>query len=406
MSDLDAIFRTSHGRVMASLIRALGDWQLAEDAMMDACERALTHWPTDGVPNDPVAWLLTTGRRAGIDRIRRRSTQSKHADAVAADLLLRGDERHEGPVQRDDDTLRLMFTCCHPALSQAARIALTLRVVGGLTTEEIARAFLVPVPTMAQRLVRAKKKIQGAGIPFRIPEGDERTPRLSAVLGVLYLIFNEGYAATAGDSVVRQDLCREAIRLAELLCAVAPDAEARGLLALMQFHHSRAATRTDDQGVIVLLEDQDRTLWEQNRIRTAHDLLVPALVQGPVGPYLLQACIAGCHARAPSFTATDWPQIVALYDALLRHIPSPIIGMNRAVAVGFAASWQAGLDALEPLFADLCNNHLYHAARADFLRRMARHHEAAEAYGAALDHVATEGERQFLAGCLAGVIAT
>jgi len=391
---------------MASLIRVLGDWQLAEDAMMDACERAITHWPTDGVPNDPVAWLLTTGRRAGIDRIRRRSTQSKHADAVAADLLLRGNERQEAPVQRDDDTLRLMFTCCHPALSEAARIALTLRVVGGLTTEEIARAFLVPVPTMAQRLVRAKKKIRGAGIPFRIPEGDERVPRLSAVLGVLYLIFNEGYAATSGDTVVRQDLCREAIRLVELLCAVAPDAEARGLLALMLFHHSRASTRTDGDGVIVLLEDQDRSRWDRHRIRIGHDLLVPALVQGPVGPYLLQACIAGCHARAPSFADTDWPQIVALYDALLRHIPSSIIRMNRAVAVGFAANWQAGLDALEPLFADLSEHHLYHAARADFLRRLGRNHEAAEAYNQALRHVATEGERQFLARRMADVVAT
>ena len=315
---------------------------------------------------------------------------------MKTDLHLRAEEREEVPMQKEDDTLRLVFTCCHPALSREAQVALTLRTLAGLTTEEVARAFLVPVATMAQRLVRAKKKIAGARIPYRVPEASERPERLAAVLRVIYLVFNEGYAATSGANQVRDALCDEAIRLATLLCDAAPDAEAHGLLALMALHHARRATRVDANGAIVLLEDQDRSQWDHAAIETARQDLVATLTRGQAGPYQLQACVAAIHATSANFADTDWRQIVALYGALMARQPSPIIAMNRAVAIAFAHGPDAGLQQLDPLATALDGLHLFHAARAELLRRLHRMEEAAEAYTKALARVTNEPERAFL----------
>ncbi len=381
---------------MASLIRVFGDWQVAEDALMDATEKALVRWPKDGTPDDPIAWLLTTARRAGIDRIRRANTRVRTADAVGLDLTLRAEERQDAPVQQDDDTLRLVFTCCHPALSRDAQVALTLRTIGGLTAEEIARAFLVPTATMAQRLVRARRKIHGAGIPFRIPEGDERAGRMNAVLRVIYLIFNEGYASTQGDSYVRHELCDEALRLCEVLCTLVPDSESHGLWSLMQFHHARSSSRTGADGEPILLADQDRSLWDATAIAQAHTRLMTVLPLGPAGPYVLQACIAGCHCDAASFQHTDWRQISGLYLALLRLQPTPVIRMNYAVAVAFDQGWQSGLSILDGLHAELATSHTFHTARSQLLERLGRTNDAITAVQTALECVGESAEQRWL----------
>jgi RNA polymerase sigma-70 factor (ECF subfamily) len=381
---------------MASLIRVFGDWQGADDARLDATERALVRWPKDGTPDDPIAWLLTTARRAGIDRIRRANTRVRTADAVGLDLTLRAEERQDTPMQQDDDTLRLVFTCCHPALSREAQVALTLRTIGGLTAEEIARAFLVPTATMAQRLVRARRKIHGAGIPFRIPEGDERAGRMNAVLRVIYLIFNEGYASTQGDAYVRHELCHEALRLCKVLCALVPDSESHGLLSLMQFHHARSAARTGANGEPILLADQDRSIWDAEAITEAHARLIGVLPLGPAGPYVLQACIAGCHCDATSFEETDWRQISGLYLALLRLQPTPVIRMNYAVAVAFDSGWQAGLTILDGLNEELATSHTFHTARSQLLERLGRTQDAIVAVQTALMCVGESVEQRWL----------
>ncbi|MFT6145177.1 MAG: RNA polymerase sigma-70 factor (ECF subfamily) [Myxococcota bacterium] len=381
---------------MASLIRVFGDWQVAEDALMDATERALVRWPRDGTPDDPIAWLLTTARRSGIDQIRRASTRVRTANDVALDLTLRAEERQDTPMQRDDDTLRLVFTCCHPALSREAQVALTLRTIGGLTAEEIARAFLVPTTTMAQRLVRARRKIHGAGIPFRIPEGDERAGRMSAVLRVIYLIFNEGYASTQGDTYIRRELCDEALRLCEVLCGLVPDPEASGLWSLMQFHHARSAARIGANGEPILLADQDRSAWDHSAIIQAHTRLMTVLTSTPAGPYMLQACIAGCHCGAATFDETDWRQVSSLYLALLHLQPTPVIRMNYAVAVAFDRGWQTGLNLLDGLAQELTTSHTFHTARSQLLERLGRKDEAITAVQTALRCVGDSIEQRWL----------
>jgi RNA polymerase sigma-70 factor, ECF subfamily len=388
---VERAFRAESGRVLATLIRHLGgDFELAEDALQDALAVALATWPRDGVPANPGAWMTVTARRKAIDRIRR---ERALADRLQALQILMDLERQAEPEPGDDsavpdDRLRLIFTCCHPALAMEARVALTLRTLGGLTTAEIARAFLVPEPTMAQRLVRAKRKIAAAKIPYRVP-GDEQLPdRLAGVLAVVYLVFNEGYAAREGERLVRPDLCDEAIRLGRLLTRLMPDdAETAGLLALMLLHDSRRAARTDADGRFVALPDQDRSRWDAVRIEDGVRTLDRALRLRRPGKYQLQAAIAALHATAPSAEDTDWPQIAALYGGLLCHMPSPVVQVNRAVAIGMADGPRAGLAVLDALAADrrLLAYQPYHAARADLLRRAGDAAGAAAAYARAIE---------------------
>lgn len=422
---IEATFREEHGRILAALIGQMGDFPLAEDALQDALVAALERWESDGIPRNPGAWLLTVARRRAIDRLRRGAMEARKAGileyppgggttggpggAKVGVANIHGaaldDAAQEEPEMDDaqipDDRLKLMFTCCHPALALETQVALTLHTLGGLTTPEIARAFLVPEPTMAQRLARARKKIREAGIPYRVPPVDLLPERLEALLAVIYLIFNEGYVATGGDTPIRRELCGEATRLARVLVRLMPSrAEARGLLALMLLHDSRRETRLNAAGELVLLEEQDRARWNQEKIREGIAVLDRALALRDPGPYQVQAAISALHAEASTAAATDWRQIAALYDRLATMIPSVVVAVNRAVAVAMAYGPQAGLDLLLPLASQASGYYPYHAARADLLRRTgqspAAAAAAADAYQSALTLCGNSAERAYL----------
>jgi RNA polymerase sigma-70 factor (ECF subfamily) len=401
--EIDAVYRAESRRVFATLVRLLGDFDLAEEALHDAFRAALEQWPREGVPANPRAWLVSTGRFKAIDGIRRQSRfdalddHAEHVEALATE---------DAPAEEiADDRLRLIFTCCHPALAADAQVALTLREVCGLKTEEIAHAFLAPAPTLAQRIVRAKAKIRDARIPYEVPGAAELAERLDAVLRVIYLVFNEGYSASSGTAITRADLSMEAIRLARLLVELLPEPEAIGTLALMLLQDSRRAARTSPSGDIVLLEDQDRSLWNREAIAEGIALVEKALASGRFGPYSLQAAIAALHAEAATTSQTDWPQIVALYDVLARVDSSPVIELNRAVAVAMRDGAAAGLTLVDAILArgDLAGYHLAHAARADLCRRMGHFDEARSSYERALALANQAPERRFLERRLAGL---
>jgi RNA polymerase sigma-70 factor (ECF subfamily) len=396
---VDAVYRAESRRVLATLIRLLGDFDLAEEALHDAFAAALERWPRDGVPGNPRAWLVSTGRFKAIDGIRRRA----RFDARLGKLAIQLETAASAPAEVDDDgveddRLRLIFTCCHPALSPDARVALTLREVCGLTTEEIARAYLTGAPTLAQRIVRAKAKIRDARIPYQVPARADLPERLDAVLQVVYLVFNEGYSASSGASHIRADLSGEAIRLGRLLAELLPEPEVLGLLALMLLHESRRAARTSPDGELVLLADQERALWDRGMIAEGQALVERAIRSRRFGPYTLQAAISAVHAEAPAATATDWPQIVGLYEVLLRADPSPVVELNRAAAIAMRDGPAAGLALIDALLArgELADYHLAHSARADLLRRLGRATEARAAYERALALARQEPERRFI----------
>jgi RNA polymerase sigma-70 factor (ECF subfamily) len=397
-TQIERTFREEHGRVLAALISQLGDFMLAEDALQDALVNALERWKV-GVPRNPGAWLLTVAKRRAIDRLRHNTTLERNAVRLDLDTLAASQEEPEMDNSIPDERLKLMFTCCHPALALEAQVALTLHTLGGLSTQEVARAFLVPLPTMARRLARARSKIRDAGIPYRVPPADLLPERLDALLAVIYLIFNEGYVASSGDILTRHELCGEAIRLGRILVNLLPasrSAEARGLLALMLLHDSRRETRLNEFGDLVLLEEQDRARWDQAKIQEGIAVLDEALTLYDPGPYQVQAAISALHAEASTPEATDWHQIAALYDSLATMAPSMVVEVNRAVAVAMAQGLRVGLEMLLRLKGQADDYYPYHAARADLLRRMKQYENAAEAYERALVRCGNRTERAYL----------
>ncbi|MEU9298835.1 RNA polymerase sigma factor [Streptomyces sp. NPDC048266] len=395
------MFRAEHGRVLARLVSLLGDLDVAEEALADACLQAVRRWPIDGAPEHPAAWLIAVARNAAIDRMRREQNLVGKLALLQTETVMAHTQAPPEPAQDDvpDERLRLFFTCCHPALARSAQVALTLRCLTGLTTPEVARLFMVSEPTIAQRIVRAKRKIRDAAIPYRVPAGTDLPQRLPSVLAVLYLLFTEGYAATAGPAQIRSELCSEATRLARVLHRLLPDeAEATALLALMLLTDARRPARTTDDGQLVMLEDQDRTQWDQQQIAEGRALVIFALRSRPPGPYALQAAIAAVHADARTSQSTDWPQIASLYNLLAQKTPSPMVELNRAIALAMADGPAIGLHILDRLqeTGDLAGSHLLPAARAELLRRLGRTTEAVTAYDNALALVGNQAERDYL----------
>jgi RNA polymerase sigma-70 factor, ECF subfamily len=402
---IEAAFTEEWGRIVAGLIRRTGNWDLAEDCAQQAFAEAARRWPGEGVPDQPGAWLTTVARNRAIDRVRHERMRDVRLRESATLIHTRFEDEAVTPTDTDDesgindDRLRLIFTCCHPALALEGRVALTLRTLAGLTTAEIAHAFLVPEPTMAKRLVRAKHKIANAGIPYRVPPANLLAERVSGVLAVLYLMFSEGYSASSGSELIKVDLCREAIRLARLLSTLMPgEPDANGLAALMLFQHSRRSARTDAAGDVVTLEEQDRSRWDQAEIEQANAMLEAAVGGDAVGPYQLQALIAACHANSPHPDLTDWARIAALYERLLEVTANPLVKLNHAIAVGMATNLEDGLALTDVLVAsgELRDYHLLYATRADFLRRLGRYADAGAAYRDALNLARTDAERRYL----------